>query len=65
MIINHFYNLGIGAVIKTGFIAAKILKPKNPRNGNNYPFDNVYKMQPCCRPNRFQKLRVPVLQSMA
>jgi len=28
IVINHFYNLGIGAAIKTGFIACKILKPR-------------------------------------
>ena len=28
LIVSHFYNLGIGAVIKTGFIATKLLKPK-------------------------------------
>ena len=28
IVINHFYNLGLGAAIKTGFIASYLLKPK-------------------------------------
>jgi len=28
LVISHYYNLGIGAVIKTGFLATKILNPK-------------------------------------
>ena len=28
IVLNHFYNLGLGAAIKTGFIASYLLKPK-------------------------------------
>jgi len=28
LVISHYYNLGIGAVVKTGLIAAKLLNPK-------------------------------------
>lgn len=28
LVINHFFNLGLGAAIKTGFIASYLLKPK-------------------------------------
>jgi len=28
LVVSHYYNLGIGAVVKTGFLATKLLKPK-------------------------------------
>jgi len=28
LVVSHYYNLGIGAVVKTGFLAARLLKPE-------------------------------------
>jgi len=28
LVLSHYYNLGIGAVVKTGFLAARLLKPE-------------------------------------